>query len=153
MHVECCEIDDILSDNGGISPPPDDDAEGDEQLEKELHLQDVREECDICLEKVLKNDLEQHREMCSPRIVYHCAICSDDYLSKEGLWNHLDLHEVRASFRTNEIIYSELVGTDCPNIDRNFREFMPEKRLSLTLALALCISHKFGGCTVAWDKI
>lgn len=106
VHVECCEIDDILSDNGGISPPPDDDAEGDEQLEKELHLQDVREECDICLEKVLKNDLEQHREMCSPRIVYHCAICSDDYLSKEGLWNHLDLHEIVDEDK--ELNYSEV---------------------------------------------
>lgn len=50
-------------------------------------------ECEICLEKYQEDDLEQHRETCELRLVLRCSICNEDYMNREGLWNHLDLHE------------------------------------------------------------
>lgn len=51
--------------------------------------------CEICLEKYPEDELEEHRAMCTAQLVFRCAVCDGDYVSKEGLWNHLDLHEVR----------------------------------------------------------
>nr|XP_029731934.1 zinc finger protein 521-like isoform X3 [Aedes albopictus] len=52
-------------------------------------------ECDICLEPVLKENLEQHRELCCvSRTVFRCTICDADYQHKTGLWEHLTSHEI-----------------------------------------------------------
>ncbi|XP_065088596.1 zinc finger protein 729-like [Ochlerotatus camptorhynchus] len=51
-------------------------------------------ECGICLEDYREGDLELHREMCVVRLMFRCSLCDEDYVSKEGLWNHLDLHEI-----------------------------------------------------------
>ncbi|XP_065088615.1 zinc finger protein 62-like isoform X2 [Ochlerotatus camptorhynchus] len=51
-------------------------------------------ECEICLEDYKEGDLELHRKMCVLRLMFRCSLCHGDYVSKEGLWNHLDLHEI-----------------------------------------------------------
>lgn len=107
VHLECCEINEILSEGG---PPSfldegDDDEEMDEQ-QSPVQNNVNKVECDICLDQVQKDELQQHREMCSPRLVFRCALCSYDFLSKEGLWNHLDLHEI--SDESKELYYSEV---------------------------------------------
>ncbi|KXJ81461.1 oocyte zinc finger protein XlCOF7.1 [Aedes albopictus] len=54
----------------------------------------VRIQCDICLEEFQDDQLEQHQDVCMPRVALRCNVCEQDYLTQEGLWNHLDLHEI-----------------------------------------------------------
>ncbi|XP_062564836.1 zinc finger protein 60-like isoform X2 [Armigeres subalbatus] len=100
VHLECCEINDILS--GHEESPDDEDDDSMQQCTTE------KLECDICLEKVQKAELQQHRELCSARLVFRCKLCSDDFLSKEALWNHLDLHEIEDD---KELQYNEVRTT------------------------------------------
>ncbi|XP_065088630.1 zinc finger protein 91-like isoform X1 [Ochlerotatus camptorhynchus] len=59
-----------------------------------LDIQAKMVECGICSEDYKEGDLELHREMCVVRLMFRCSLCDGDYVSKEGLWNHLDLHEI-----------------------------------------------------------
>ncbi|XP_065088618.1 zinc finger protein 729-like isoform X2 [Ochlerotatus camptorhynchus] len=63
-------------------------------------------ECEICLEEYQEGDLELHREMCVLRLMFRCSLCHGDYVSKEGLWNHLDLHEI--ADESKELHYQEI---------------------------------------------
>ncbi|XP_065088624.1 zinc finger protein 616-like [Ochlerotatus camptorhynchus] len=63
-------------------------------------------ECDICLEDYQEGDLELHREVCVVRLMFRCSLCNGDYVSKEGLWNHLDLHEI--ADESKELHYQEI---------------------------------------------
>ncbi|XP_065088625.1 zinc finger protein 91-like [Ochlerotatus camptorhynchus] len=63
-------------------------------------------ECGICLEHYQEGDLELHREMCVVRLMFRCSLCDEDYVSKEGLWNHLDLHEIADEGK--ELHYQEI---------------------------------------------
>lgn len=51
-------------------------------------------ECDSCLGRIQEDELLQHQETCTTLLAFRCAVCLQDYMSKEGLWKHLDLHEV-----------------------------------------------------------
>ncbi|XP_021711340.1 zinc finger protein Xfin-like isoform X2 [Aedes aegypti] len=54
----------------------------------------LKVQCAICHEEFPENELQQHQDACMPLLVFRCAVCGQDYLSKEGLWNHLDQHEI-----------------------------------------------------------
>lgn len=60
-----------------------------------MNIQGVRLiECDICLGRYREGQLELHQESCIVRLVFRCSICNEDYVSREGLLNHLYLHEI-----------------------------------------------------------
>ncbi|XP_065088619.1 zinc finger protein 761-like isoform X3 [Ochlerotatus camptorhynchus] len=63
-------------------------------------------ECGICLEEYQEGNLELHREICVLRLMFRCSLCHGDYVSKEGLWNHLDLHEI--ADESKELHYQEI---------------------------------------------
>ncbi|XP_065086951.1 zinc finger protein 208-like [Ochlerotatus camptorhynchus] len=63
-------------------------------------------ECGICLEEYPEGDLQLHLAMCVVRLVFRCALCGGDYMSKEGLWNHLDLHEIAEE--SKDLHYQEI---------------------------------------------
>lgn len=83
VHLECCEAtpeNRLATSTKRVIPEDDDEVE--------------MRECDICLEEYHQNDLEEHRGTCMARFVLRCAVCNEDYVSKEGLWNHLVDHDV-----------------------------------------------------------
>ncbi|XP_065086934.1 zinc finger protein 91-like isoform X2 [Ochlerotatus camptorhynchus] len=63
-------------------------------------------ECGVCLEEYPEGEVELHRQMCVVRLMFRCVICDEDYMSKEGLWNHLDLHEI--TDESKELHYQEI---------------------------------------------
>ncbi|XP_065086954.1 zinc finger protein 729-like isoform X2 [Ochlerotatus camptorhynchus] len=63
-----------------------------------------------CLEGHQGGELELHREICVVRLMFRCDICYDDYVSKEGIWNHLDLHEI--ADESKELHYQEIKAKD-----------------------------------------
>ncbi|XP_065082987.1 zinc finger protein 236 isoform X2 [Ochlerotatus camptorhynchus] len=75
VHLKCCEA----SAEDGVVPDEDTNR---------------RTECDICLEEYQDDELQEHRETCMARLVFQCTVCAGEYISKEGMWNHLDLHEI-----------------------------------------------------------
>ncbi|XP_065082961.1 zinc finger protein Xfin-like [Ochlerotatus camptorhynchus] len=83
-------------------------------------------ECDLYLGRYQEDELLQHRERCTTLLVFRCAVCHQDYMSKEGLWNHLDLHEVADENKQME--YQELRLANCLlkcvlcNDQRGYRE-------------------------------
>ncbi|XP_065086938.1 zinc finger protein 729-like [Ochlerotatus camptorhynchus] len=50
--------------------------------------------CGICLAEYQEEEVELHQKMCVVRLVFRCTLCDEDYMNKEGLWNHMDLHEI-----------------------------------------------------------
>ncbi|XP_062564839.1 zinc finger protein ZFMSA12A-like [Armigeres subalbatus] len=90
--------------------------------------QDVRKvECDVCQEPVRKEDLQQHQEACTVgRMVYRCTVCDGDYLERNGLWEHLDSHEIsddkkESHTKETKVVY-ELHKCVLCNDQRGYRE-------------------------------
>lgn len=67
---------------------------------------DEKIECEICLEKYPKDELDNHQEICTARLVFQCSVCEGDYVNKEGLFNHLDQHDI--DDESKELYYQEM---------------------------------------------
>ncbi|XP_053683188.1 zinc finger protein 845-like [Sabethes cyaneus] len=50
--------------------------------------------CDICTEGYHKEEKLIHESNCLGRLVLECAVCQEGFVLKEGLWKHLDGHEL-----------------------------------------------------------
>lgn len=51
-------------------------------------------QCGICLSEYQVDEYELHLTNCSLHLVFRCTHCNADYMNKEGLWNHMDQHEI-----------------------------------------------------------
>ncbi|XP_062552762.1 zinc finger protein 62-like [Armigeres subalbatus] len=90
-------------------------------------------ECEACLGKFPEEDLAVHRVACSAQVVYRCALCNAQYLTKEGLWSHLDSHGIEDASRNT---------------------YCSEERISCKLhTCALCCDRRCYQETIYWEHV